>query len=602
MEIRVGRDMLIVDDEEESAESLPPRELRIARALSDAFRRRSRLVGTLVVGAIVVTAAFIPRDGTHATVGTAAASAAPSQAAAILQRITAPIAPAATGDAPAPPTAASDYDLIYAVTAGPYPAAGSQRITYVGRIDAVTGKAELLVRMEATRRDTKVFAGPTSQAGFITVGDNGVNWHSAGGEIRLTAKEVQIDVRSVLFVPDGTGDWYALLASDGEILRWSRYRGSQITRVGEFRRDPPFGGELLGVTPDGSVVVASLAHDVRLVGSSVTFRLLEPNGGTRTLVEAMGALGPAALQPGSNGPRILFVRRATMPLDGDMVAAVDLQGHYTDLAQLGSWPNTFAALHQSPGFDMTSLEAFREQAAHGDGHLLNSPPGTTHAAARPVLPVGLFALLDPTRSWAPDDRSFAAVTTAKLDADGRPAFYGLALFRTDGNVVAQLRPPAPLVPTTTGDAGEQGALPTHVEIAGWMRSRSTVVPSPTPVPVPAFPAGCHPTNSRDATGIVTIDGQYGIEGSTVLSASGPNDAFILVRRGASLADRVAVDLVRIAGDAPTAVSYAVRVSAHRTAWGSLAFSLGVKPIAFADSCWRLIVDGTDTGLVLAVGR
>ncbi len=251
---------------------------------------------------------------------------------------------------------------------------------------------------------------------------------------------------------------------------------------------------------------------------------------------------------------------------------------------------------------MTSLEEFREQAARGAGHVLGSPPGTIHAAARPVSPVGLFPLLDPLRSWAPDDRSFAAVT-AKLDVAGQPPLYGLALYRTDGNLVAQLRPPAPIVPTTTGDPGEQGALQTHVEIAGWMRARSTVVPSPTPAPVPSIPTGCRPTTTRDATGIVTTNGRYGIDGSTVLSASATNDSFILVRRDASFDDRIAVELVQVGTSAPaTSVSYSVGVSAHRTAWGTLAFALGVKPIGFANSCWRLIVDGADTGLVFAVGR
>ena len=40
----------------------------------------------------------------------------------------------------------------------------------------------------------------------------------------------------------------------------------------------------------------------------------------------------------------------------------------------------------------------------------------------------------------------------------------------------------------------------------------------------------------------------------------------------------------------------------RTPWGDqVAFAAGWKPIAFAGSCWRLSVDGADTGLVLEVG-
>ena len=39
-----------------------------------------------------------------------------------------------------------------------------------------------------------------------------------------------------------------------------------------------------------------------------------------------------------------------------------------------------------------------------------------------------------------------------------------------------------------------------------------------------------------------------------------------------------------------------------TAWGGAAFQFGWKPIAFEDSCWRLIVDEVDTGIVLAIGH
>jgi len=134
-----------------------------------------------------------------------------------------------------------------------------------------------------------------------------------------------------------------------------------------------------------------------------------------------------------------------------------------------------------------------------------------------------------------------------------------------------------------------------------------VVPPPTPIALPSIRAGCRgfTPSTRGPTGIAaSTDGQYGIDGSTVLSASNPNDAFILVRRGTSLGDRISVELVQASTSAPATwwVSYTVSASAHRTAWGTLAFELGVKPIAFAESCWRIIADGVDTGLVIAVGR
>ena len=52
----------------------------------------------------------------------------------------------------------------------------------------------------------------------------------------------------------------------------------------------------------------------------------------------------------------------------------------------------------------------------------------------------------------------------------------------------------------------------------------------------------------------------------------------------------------------TWVEYNATGSPRTTPWGDVAFKVGWKPISFSDSRWRLVVDGTDTGLVVAVGH
>jgi hypothetical protein len=132
-------------------------------------------------------------------------------------------------------------------------------------------------------------------------------------------------------------------------------------------------------------------------------------------------------------------------------------------------------------------------------------------------------------------------------------------------------------------------------------------PSTTSSPAPkaaATPAGgCEPTRSQDATGVMTSDGRIGIVGETFALGDLLNGGTNVVRRAAITGDRVNVRFDQIGGTAPaTWVAYGVTATPLATPWGDAVFKIGWKPIAFEDSCWRLIVDGADTGIVLAIGH
>lgn len=114
---------------------------------------------------------------------------------------------------------------------------------------------------------------------------------------------------------------------------------------------------------------------------------------------------------------------------------------------------------------------------------------------------------------------------------------------------------------------------------------------------------CEPTRSRDATGVITADGRYGVVGETFTFGQDMTGTFSLVRRGAIAGDRVALHFQQVGASAPaTWVEYSASASDQQTPWGNAVFRVGWKPISFAGSCWKLVVDGEDTGIVLALGR
>jgi len=127
--------------------------------------------------------------------------------------------------------------------------------------------------------------------------------------------------------------------------------------------------------------------------------------------------------------------------------------------------------------------------------------------------------------------------------------------------------------------------------------------SPTPGP-PATPVtGCDPTRARDSSGVITKDGRIGIVGETFAVGDLLNGGSRIVRRGAIPGDQISLRFDRIDIAAPaTKVFYGSTATALTTPWGDAAFQFGWKPIAFEDSCWRLIVDEVDTGIVLAIGH
>src|SRR2546428_3133758 len=117
-------------------------------------------------------------------------------------------------------------------------------------------------------------------------------------------------------------------------------------------------------------------------------------------------------------------------------------------------------------------------------------------------------------------------------------------------------------------------------------------------PISAAPATmCEPTSSRDAAGVLTANGVFGVLGDTTMSSAiAMNEPLVIVHRGAKAQDGLALRFDDIGHSSPaTWVSYSVVARDHDNPWGAFAFEAGWKPIGFAASCWRAIGGGGGTG-------
>jgi hypothetical protein len=102
--------------------------------------------------------------------------------------------------------------------------------------------------------------------------------------------------------------------------------------------------------------------------------------------------------------------------------------------------------------------------------------------------------------------------------------------------------------------------------------------------------------------VITVDGKIGVVGDTSTpSATAMEERLLIVRRGTIELDRITLRFQNLGSSGPaTWVDYGGMAHPRPSPWGAFTFEAGWKPIAFAGSCWRLIVDGADSGLVLYV--
>jgi len=103
--------------------------------------------------------------------------------------------------------------------------------------------------------------------------------------------------------------------------------------------------------------------------------------------------------------------------------------------------------------------------------------------------------------------------------------------------------------------------------------------------------------------VITSNNVFGIVGETLAAGDVMNGGTALVRRGAIAGDELHLQFDQLSTSAPAKwVEYGVPATFQRNAWGDVVFRIAWKPIGFQDSCWRVLANGVDTGIVLGVGR
>jgi hypothetical protein len=116
--------------------------------------------------------------------------------------------------------------------------------------------------------------------------------------------------------------------------------------------------------------------------------------------------------------------------------------------------------------------------------------------------------------------------------------------------------------------------------------------------------GCPRTRSTDASGVITTSGLIGVIGDTSASSADINGKFVMVRRSSKPGDHVELVFQQVGANASAPASsvwYGGSVTSAHTPWGDGSFDAYIKPIGFPNSCWKVFVDGVDSGIILFVG-
>jgi hypothetical protein len=111
---------------------------------------------------------------------------------------------------------------------------------------------------------------------------------------------------------------------------------------------------------------------------------------------------------------------------------------------------------------------------------------------------------------------------------------------------------------------------------------------------------CRPTTMRDAAGVLTTTGQFGLIGSASPSES---DQITVVWRNGGINEYLEVTAFGLdPATESTWVQWPAMGSKSATPWGDVGYLVGLKPIGRPGTCWRLVPIGSrmEDGVVIEV--
>ena len=111
---------------------------------------------------------------------------------------------------------------------------------------------------------------------------------------------------------------------------------------------------------------------------------------------------------------------------------------------------------------------------------------------------------------------------------------------------------------------------------------------------------CEPTTRRDPQAVATTTGQFGVVGSTSVTAD-VEETLVVVWRSGGPATSLVVMAYRL--DPPSAGTWVRWSEGYGSAspWGEVGYRVGLKPIS-RPGCWRLVPDGgrLEDGVIIAI--
>lgn len=336
----------------------------------------------------------------------------------------------------APPTA-SAWDLVYAVSRQN----GAAWTTSLYRLDPAAPNPVLLATVPASSAPPAVFASPRGAIYAFTPERSYVFRLPArfqGPNLPLYApgsEGPRIAAVSMHFVGER-----AFATTATEVIEFTD--STDLARFPSTRAIANIGGEILGELVDGRLLIGSLA-----VSREMSIYALALDGRSERITVVPDAIGPIAAPPGSSVVLLRYLRPTEDTTGLTTIVNLDLvTGKETFSQRVGSPNNfSFAAIHTALGYVMTDPKAF---FAAGDyaGYVELAARG--RAVGNGALTRHALPILDPKRSWSPDDAHLAFVTGA--DYAGRvvsnevtpavPGAQGLALYAKDQRRILEIAP------------------------------------------------------------------------------------------------------------------------------------------------------------------
>jgi hypothetical protein len=340
----------------------------------------------------------------------------------------------------ASPATASAWDVVYAVSRQ----SGAAWTTLVYRLDRAAPNPVLLAAVPESSAPPAVFASPRG-AIYVFASERSYLFRLParfqGPNLPLYASGSEgprIAAVSMHFVGER-----AFASTATEIIEFTD--SADLARFPSIRAVANLGGEILSELVDRRLLVGSLA-----ASREMSIYALALDGRSERIAVVPDAIGPIAAPAGSTVILSRYLRPTVEDRTGiSTIVNLDLVTLKETFSQHVGTPNnfSFAATHTAPGYVFTDPKAFFSVGDFAGSVVFGARGSAGSNWGREALTRGALPILDPKRSWSPDDAYVAFVTGAEYAGPGSyeitPAVagaHGLALYTKDKRRIREIAP------------------------------------------------------------------------------------------------------------------------------------------------------------------